>query len=201
MASRLLGPPNRPEGYGRIRKITSHRTSKGKARFEIFNFSSQLRCAGRNHWIGNVALGDHLPGWQRRSGFLSRASIRTERWKLLKEALPAAATYSSIADLPPDLQFIDICTPPHTHFEIAASALKRGWNVLCEKPLVLTEEQFHELRRLATERNLVLFTVHNWKFAPICRQITDLIRAGSRRNPPLRRQVMRDGPSRHHRHR
>lgn len=148
--------------------------------------------------LGNVALGGHLPGWQRRSEFRIVAGVDSElkRWKLLKEAFPAAATYSSIADLPPDLQFVDICTPPHTHFEIAASALKRGWNVLCEKPLVLTEEQFHELRRLATERNLVLFTVHNWKFAPICRQITDLIRSGVLGE--IRHcawQVMRDGPS------
>ena len=55
--------------------------------------------------LGNVALGGHLPGWQRRSEFRIVAGVDSEpkRWKLLKEALPAAANYSSISDLPPDL--------------------------------------------------------------------------------------------------
>ena len=131
--------------------------------------------------LGNVAICGHLPVWQNNSEFRIVAGLdpAADRRDLLVKALPEATNYPSIADLPQDLDFVDICTPPHTHFEIAVSALERGWNVLCEKPLVLTGEQFDRLRDLAMKKKRVLFTVHNWKFAPICRKIAEILRSGA----------------------
>ena len=139
--------------------------------------------------LGNVALNGHLPGWRKSSEFKIVAGVDpvADRCDLLVKGLPEAAHAASIADLPQDLDFVDICTPPHTHFEIAVSALERGWNVLCEKPLVLTGGQFEQIRQLATDRERVLFTVHNWKFAPICRKIAETPpRRGSWRDSSLR---------------
>lgn len=130
--------------------------------------------------LGNVALGGHLPGWQNSSEFRIVAGVdpAADRRDLLVKVLPEATNYASIADLPQDLDFVDICTPPHTHFEIAVLALERGWHVLCEKPLVLTGEQFDKIHQLAMEKERVVFTVHNWKFAPICRKIVEIVRSG-----------------------
>ncbi len=148
--------------------------------------------------LGNVALNGHLPGWRKSSEFKIVAGVDplADRCDLLVRGLPEAAHAASIADLPQDLDFVDICTPPHTHFEIAVSALERGWNVLCEKPLVLTGRQFEKIRQLATDRERVLFTVHNWKFAPICRKIAELLRGGALGE--IRHcawHVLRNGPS------
>jgi predicted dehydrogenase len=131
--------------------------------------------------LGNVALSGHLPGWQNSSEFRIVAGVdpAPHRGDLLVKTLPEAARSASIADLPQDLDFVDICTPPYTHFQIAVSALERGWNVLCEKPLVLSGEQFDQIRELAMEKERVLFTVHNWKFAPICRKIVEILRGGA----------------------
>jgi predicted dehydrogenase len=148
--------------------------------------------------LGNVAISGHLPGWQNSSGFRIIAGIdpAAHRRNLLVKALPEAASSASIADLPQDLDFVDICTPPHTHFEIAVAALERGWNVLCEKPLVLTEEQFDQIRELAMEKERVLFTVHNWKFAPICRKIAEILRSGALGDiHHCAWHVLRNGPS------
>src|ERR1700688_1531743 len=41
----------------------------------------------------------------------------------------------------PDVDIVDICTPPGTHAEIAAAAAANGKAVLCEKPLAATYEQ------------------------------------------------------------
>ena len=34
-----------------------------------------------------------------------------------------------------DIDVIDVCTPSHTHFELAWAALEAGKHVLCEKPV------------------------------------------------------------------
>ena len=36
----------------------------------------------------------------------------------------------------PDIDIIDICTPPGSHFELIMQALSAGKHVVCEKPLV-----------------------------------------------------------------
>ncbi len=136
-----------------------------------------------------MALSGHLPGWRNSSEFKIVAGVdpAPDRRDLLAKALPEASRCASIADLPRDLDFVDICTPPHTHFEVALLALDRGWNVLCEKPLVLAGEQLDQIRQLAMEKERVLFTVHNWKFAPICRKIVEILRRGNaRRDSTLR---------------
>jgi predicted dehydrogenase len=41
----------------------------------------------------------------------------------------------------PDVDIVDICTPPGTHSEIAAAAAAAGKAVICEKPLAITYAQ------------------------------------------------------------
>jgi len=41
----------------------------------------------------------------------------------------------------PDVQIVDVCTPPGTHAEIAAAAAAAGRAVICEKPLAVTYAQ------------------------------------------------------------
>jgi predicted dehydrogenase len=41
----------------------------------------------------------------------------------------------------PDVQVVDICTPPGTHAEIACAAAAEGKAVICEKPLAVTYAQ------------------------------------------------------------
>jgi predicted dehydrogenase len=44
----------------------------------------------------------------------------------------------------PDVDIVDICTPPGTHAEIAAAAAAAGKAVICEKPLAASFEQASE---------------------------------------------------------
>lgn len=148
--------------------------------------------------LGNVALNGHLPGWKSKSEFRIVAGVdsHSERLNLFSRALPEALCTDSLAQLPQDLDFVDICTPPHTHFNMVMEALGRGWNVLCEKPLVLATWQLDQIVQLAKEREKLVFTVHNWKFAPICRKITELISSGALGQiHHCDWQVLRTGPS------
>ena len=65
---------------------------------------------------------------------------RTEsRRQAARESIPGVATFATIEELAAgtEIDFVDICTPPALHGEPMLDALARGWNVLCEKPLLL----------------------------------------------------------------
>ena len=148
--------------------------------------------------LGNVALNGHVPGWKGNSEFQIVAGMdpHADRRELFSQALPEAFCTDCFAQLPEELDFIDICTPPHTHFKMIMEALGRGWNVLCEKPLVLATWELDQIRNLAAEKQRLVFTVHNWKFAPICRKITELISSGALGQiHHCDWQVLRTGPS------
>ena len=50
-----------------------------------------------------------------------------------------------------ELDVVHICTPNHTHYEIARHAIQKGIHVVCEKPFTSTAEEAEELVRLAKE--------------------------------------------------
>ena len=54
-----------------------------------------------------------------------------------------------------ELDFIHVCTPNNTHYEIAKYALEKGVNVVLEKPMTFTVDEALELVQLAKEKNLV----------------------------------------------
>ena len=58
-------------------------------------------------------------------------------------------------------------------------ALGRGWNVLCEKPMLLDLVELEKARRLAREGRRAVVPVHNWKYAPIVRRATEILRSGA----------------------
>ena len=111
--------------------------------------------------LGNVGLAGHLPAWQSCSEFQIVAGVDPlqVRREFFMRAMPEAANFASISELPQQLDFVDICTPPNTHFELARFALERGRHVLCEKPLVLSREQFDQIEHLAPVNQRVLCTV------------------------------------------
>jgi predicted dehydrogenase len=49
---------------------------------------------------------------------------------------------------------IDVCTPSHTHFELAWAALQAGKHVLCEKPVAYDYHDTIRARDLARSKGL-----------------------------------------------
>jgi predicted dehydrogenase len=150
--------------------------------------------------VGHVAIGGHLPGWRRRpdAEIVAAADGRSDRRGALLEIFPQARWYETAEDLLAEetLDFVDICTPPASHAGLSRLALERSLHVLCEKPLVLSPEELRGLPVLAAEKHRTLFTVHNWKHAPILQSVTGLVRAGAigqvRR---VRWETLRDKPA------
>jgi predicted dehydrogenase len=133
--------------------------------------------------FGEVARHGHWPAYEK-SGEVKIVAVvdRTdERRQIAREALPGVATFSTIENLAAgaEIDFVDICTPPALHAEPMLDALGKGWNVLCEKPLLLDLVELEQARSLARETGRAIVPVHNWKYAPIIRSATELLRSGT----------------------
>ncbi|MGV8074724.1 MAG: Gfo/Idh/MocA family protein [Syntrophobacteraceae bacterium] len=131
--------------------------------------------------FGNVAVNAHLPILQKNGGFLVEAVIETqpERARLARELLPDACVYSTMQELvahEKTLDFIDICTPPAYHDDLIIEACDSGLHVFCEKPLSTLPDKLLQIRKAAERSDRVVFTVNNWKYAPIWEKTIELMR-------------------------
>jgi predicted dehydrogenase len=130
--------------------------------------------------FGNIAQFGHWPNYAASTdteiiAIMDPSLARQEAAKRLK---PGLHVYGTVEELfrheTPD--FVDICTPPSSHAALALKALEHKCHVLCEKPLTLKESDYQELSKAAGTAGCALFTVHNWKFAPIFQKAFSLIR-------------------------
>lgn len=150
--------------------------------------------------LGNVAVHGHAPAYRRTAGltitaiFDPLAERRTEGVRHFR----GASCCSSIEELLecPGLDFVDISSPPSSHAGQVGLALRKGKHVLCEKPLVLTGREFSGIDALRRREDRVVFTAHNWRYAPILARTRELVREGA--VGPLERvtyRVERERPS------
>jgi UDP-N-acetylglucosamine 3-dehydrogenase len=65
-----------------------------------------------------------------------------------------------------DIDMIDICTPPRTHLSLANQAIKKGYHVLVEKPIVLNTGELDEMVAAARKYNVKVCPVHHNLFEP-----------------------------------
>ena len=133
--------------------------------------------------FGEVARNGHWPAYanSREAQIVAVVDRTAERRQVAQESLPDVATFSTFEELATEteIDFVDICTPPALHGEPMLEALARGWHVLCEKPFLLDLAELEKVRSLARERGRAVVPVHNWKYAPIVRRTTEMLRAGA----------------------
>lgn len=73
---------------------------------------------------------------------------------------------------------IHICTPNHTHYDIARYAIEKGVNFICEKPFTTTVEQAKELVSLAKEKGVTgAVNFHN-RLYPMPNEMQKMIAKG-----------------------
>jgi predicted dehydrogenase len=131
--------------------------------------------------FGAVAANGHWPAYaQSEDAKIVAVVDRTdERRQAARELIPGVETFGTVEEVEDGIDFVDICTPPAWHGEPIRAALKRGWNVLCEKPLLLDSVELESVRSLARESGRAVVPIHNWKYAPIVRRATDALRSGA----------------------
>ena len=89
----------------------------------------------------------------------------------------AFADFEKMLDeMKPDV--VHICTPPFLHFPQAEIAIKKGINVLVEKPFTTDAEEAKKLYALAKQYNVKICPMYNHLFDKAMKEITEMVRAG-----------------------
>ncbi|KAH9927152.1 oxidoreductase [Epithele typhae] len=80
-----------------------------------------------------------------------------------EKAMQGTIIHRTFEDVLADAQveLVIITTPSETHYELAKRALEAGKHVLVDKPLSPTKKEILELGRIATNKNVVLYSFQN----------------------------------------
>ena len=90
------------------------------------------------------------------------------------------AMLESEQHLPPDqrIDLVSIVTPNHLHFPVAHAFASAGFHVVCDKPLVHTSQQAHELRQVVARTGVVFGVTYNYTGYPMVREARDRVHRG-----------------------
>jgi predicted dehydrogenase len=79
----------------------------------------------------------------------------------------------------PEVDAVVLATPVHTHYDLAAQALRAGKHVFVEKPLATSSELAADLATLARERSRILMCGHTFLYSPPVRALKRMIESGT----------------------
>lgn len=99
----------------------------------------------------------------------------------LKKYLPQAATYTDYRELfekEKGIDAVNVSTPDHMHAVIAATAIKLGKNVYCQKPLTHDVSEARRLRELARQYKVATQMGNQGSASDSLRRGVELVQAG-----------------------
>ncbi|MFH5777802.1 Gfo/Idh/MocA family protein [Heyndrickxia oleronia] len=68
-----------------------------------------------------------------------------------------------------------ICSPDRFHYKPVIQAIKKGYNILLEKPMSPNPQETLEIAKLATEHNVLLSVCHVLRYAPFYQELKSII--------------------------
>ncbi len=82
--------------------------------------------------------------------------------------------------LPEDerVDFVSVVTPNHLHFPVACAFVEAGFNVVCDKPMVLDSGQARELVEVVERAGVIFAVTYNYTGYPMVKQARHMIRRG-----------------------
>lgn len=93
----------------------------------------------------------------------------------------------SLGELLERSEAADICTPTHTHRDVAIAALRAGVHVACEKPLALSTEDVEAMIGEAERAGVLLFPAHVVRYFPEYAAMAEAVAGGAVGRPAVLR--------------
>lgn len=134
--------------------------------------------------FGRIAEHGHLPAWESFDDVevVAVADLSPNRLDRARSLIPAAALYDSPLELlaRAELDGIDICSPPNTHVDLIVAACQRGLaDIVCEKPLVLSEDEYVRVAQAKQRSASRIVSVNNWMHSDLNRHISGALQQGA----------------------
>ena len=131
---------------------------------------------------GTWARAAHLPGYRRdpRCRIVAVCDVEIDRARDAAREFDVPTSTSDPRDLfrRDDVDLVDVCTPSHTHFELAWSALEAGKHVLCEKPVAYDYRDTERAADLARRSGLKTKVGLTFRYSPAMRYMRELVASG-----------------------
>ena len=102
----------------------------------------------------------------------ARARALAERW-----AIPTHGSYEQVIHSD-GIDAVYIALVNGAHYQWAASALRAGKHVLCEKPLTSNAAEARKLEKLAADKSLVLMEAYHNLHHPLTTRMRELVQSG-----------------------
>ena len=77
-----------------------------------------------------------------------------------------------------DIDVIDVCTPPHNHFELSRRAIESGKHVICEKPLFGSLAEVDAMREIVARSGRKLMPIFQYRYGSGLQKLKLLIKEG-----------------------
>ena len=120
--------------------------------------------------VGIVGVGSmgtaHAAGWVETPAEIVGFTAETQKESGAIAAKYHGDVYSSLEDMLPDVDVVDICSPTHLHAEMALKAAAAGKHVVCEKPLARTKQQAKKIVDACQKAGVQLLVGHVVRFFP-----------------------------------
>lgn len=139
--------------------------------------------------VGMIGAGgiarSHLPAWK---AIGADVVIYSEQGApSLIERCDYGVQVASLQELWEACDIVDIATPTHTHAALAIAALTAGKDVICEKPLAISEAEAKEVVALAEKLGRHLYPAHVVRYFPEYVAMRNSVRAGTIGQPAVAR--------------
>lgn len=130
---------------------------------------------------GWVATNRHIPSFIRdnRVRVVGLACPSLETAKKVSQKFGIKKFYTSIDELlKQELDIVDICTPPFTHYEMVIKAAEAGCHIFVEKPFAMSSKEAEEMVAAARRHNVKLSVCHNFLYSNSMKKVKMLHDSG-----------------------
>jgi predicted dehydrogenase len=118
------------------------------------------------------------------AGVLS-SNHETAKTAGLEIGLAPGRAYTNVLEMldseaarPDGADVVGIMTPNDSHYEYAAAALERGFDVICDKPMTNTLAEAEQLHQKVQQTGLIFCLTHNYTGYPMVRQAKAMVMDG-----------------------
>jgi predicted dehydrogenase len=133
--------------------------------------------------FGSIAEHGHLPALQALGyEIVAVADVTAARLDRAAALLPGAALFVAPEELiaSADIDILDICAPPSTHADLMIAACHRGVpGIVCEKPFVLSIEDYARVAAARAQYATSVVSVNNWMYSDLYRTVAGALANGA----------------------